>query len=115
MVYPQYWNNCQCSRNLKADFQNRLKCLVDHFCKKVSIHGEQIEGILDSSKLYQQGGRFAEKMWKKYPFLENSNGNDAITRLWNSLSASQYLQEKISEYFKLVDLCQTMILGSVED
>ncbi|MBO1695001.1 hypothetical protein, partial [Bacteroides uniformis] len=62
------------------------------------------------SKLYQQGGRFAETMWKKYPFLENPNENDAITRLWNTLSAIQYLQENISEYFKLADLCQTMIL-----
>lgn len=115
MVYPQYWNNCQCPRNLKSVFQKRLKFLVDHFCKKVSIHGEQIEGILDSSKLYQQDGRFAETMWKQYPFLENPNENGAITRLWNTLSASQYLQENISEYFKLADLCQTMILGSVED
>ena len=115
VVYPQYWNNCQCPRTLKVDFQKRLKCLVDHFCKKVSIHGEQIEGILDSSKLYQQGGRFAETMWKQYPFLENPNENGAITRLWTTLSASQYLQENISEYFKLADLCQTMILGSVED
>ena len=115
MVYPQYWNNCQCPRTLKVDFQKRLKCLVDHFCKKVSIHGEQIEGILDSSKLYQQGGCFAETMWKQYPFLENPNENGAITRLWTTLSASQYLQENISEYFKLADLCQTMILGSVED
>ena len=54
-------------------------------------------------------------MWKQYPFLENPNENGAITRLWNTLSASQYLQENISKYFKLADLCQTMILGSVED
>lgn len=68
VVYPQYWNNFQCPRTLKADFKKRLKCLVDIFCKKFSIHGEQIEGILDSSKLYQQGGCFTEKMWKKYLF-----------------------------------------------
>ena len=48
VVYPQYWNNCQYPRNLKAIFQKRLKCLVDHFCKKVLIHGKQIEGILYS-------------------------------------------------------------------
>ena len=73
VVYPQYWNNFQCPRPLKADFQKRLKCLVYHFCKRVWIHVEQIEGILDSSKLYQQGGRFAKTMWKQYPFLENLN------------------------------------------
>ena len=54
-------------------------------------------------------------MCKKYRFLENPNEKSAITILWNTLSASQYLQENISEYFKLADLCQTMILGSVED
>ena len=65
--------------------------------------------------MYEQGGRFVETMWKRYPFLENPNENGAITRLWNTLSASQYLQEIISEYFKLANLCQTMIFGSVED
>jgi len=56
-------------------------------------------------------------MWKRYPFLENLNENGAKTRLWTTLSASasQYLQENISKYFKLKDLCQTMILGSLED
>jgi len=68
VVYPQYWNNFQCPRTLKADFQKMLKCLVDHFCKNVSIHREKIEGNLDSLKVYQQGGHFVETMWKQYPF-----------------------------------------------
>jgi hypothetical protein len=34
---------------------------------------------------------------------------------YNILGAIQYLQENILGYFKLADLCQTMILGSMED
>ena len=39
----------------------------------------------------------------------------AVIKLWTILGESQFLQENMSEYFKLVDLCQTMPLGSVED
>ena len=115
VVYPQYWNNCQSPTTLKADFQKKLIFLVHHFCRKVSIHGEEIQGILDSSKLYQQTKRFAETMWNQSRVLDNPKECGAITILWTTLGGSQYLQENISEYFKLVDLCQTMILGSVED
>ena len=38
-----------------------------------------------------------------------------VMKLWTLLGESQYLQENMSEYFKLVDLCQTMVWGSVED
>ena len=54
-------------------------------------------------------------MWKQLCVLENPLEYGAIKRLWTILGASQYLQENIFEYFKLVDFCQTMILGSVED
>jgi hypothetical protein len=115
VVYPEYWNNLKCQPTLKRDFVAKLNTLVDHFCKKVEIHGEQVEGILDQSKLFQQATRFAETMWNQFRALENPLEYGAITRLWTILGASQYLQENISEYFKLADLCQTMILGSVED
>ena len=39
----------------------------------------------------------------------------AVIKLCTILGESQYLQENMWEYFKLVDLCQTMILGSMED
>ena len=115
MVYPEYWNNLKCQPTLKCDFVEKLNTLVDHFCKKAEVHGEQVEGILDQSKLFQQATRFAETMWNQFRALENPLEYGAITRLWTILGASQYLQENISEYFKLADLCQTMILGSVED
>ena len=115
MVYPQFWYNCQSLATLKSDFQKKLNFIVHHFCWKVSIHKEEIQHILDSSKLYQQAERFAETMWNQYHVLDNPKECGAITRLWTTLGGSQYLQENISEYFKLVDLCQTMILGSVED
>ena len=47
--------------------------------------------------------------------FENPFDPGAITRLWKRISQSEVLRTSISEYFKLVDLCQTMILGSVED
>jgi hypothetical protein len=115
VVYPKYWNNIKCQPTLKRDFVEKLKTLVDHFCKKVKIHGEQVEGILDQSKLFQQATRFAETMWNQFLSLENPLEYGEITRLWTILGASQYLEENISEYFKLAGLCQTMILGSVED
>ena len=37
-----------------------------------------------------------------------------VIKLWTILGESQFLQENMSEYFKLVNLCQTMILGLVE-
>ena len=47
--------------------------------------------------------------------FENPFDPGAITRLWKRISQSEVLRTSISEYFKLADLCQTMILGSVED
>eukprot|EP01018_Ginkgo_biloba_P011873 Gb_23573 [translate_table: standard] len=82
---------------------------------KVQVHGEEVEGILDQSKLVEQSSCFGQTMWRQFQQLEDPLKNGAITRLWNILGASQYLQENMSEYFKLADLCQTMILGSVED
>jgi hypothetical protein len=64
---------------------------VDHFCKKVEIHGEQVEGILDQSKLFQQATRFTETMSKQFCALENPIEYGAITRLWTILGARQYL------------------------
>ena len=39
----------------------------------------------------------------------------AIIKLWTLLGKSRYLQENMSKYFKLVDLCQTLILVLVDD
>ena len=45
----------------------------------------------------------------------NPHEEGSTTKLWTELKQSTLLSEEISEYFKLADLCQTMILGSVED
>ena len=38
-----------------------------------------------------------------------------ITRLWTKLSRSEILGQRMPENFKLADLCQTIISGSVEN
>jgi hypothetical protein len=65
--------------------------------------------------LFQQDTRFTETMWNQFLILKNPLEYGAITTLWTILGSSQHLQENISEYFKIVDLWKTMILGSVED
>lgn len=62
-----------------------------------------------------QASSFAETMWMQFPMLENPLEYGAITRLWTKFSGSIVLLQTMSEYFKLADLCQTMILGLVED
>ena len=47
--------------------------------------------------------------------FENPFDLGGITRLWKRLSQSEILHTSISEYFKLANLCQIMILGLVED
>ena len=58
---------------------------------------------------------FATTKWGKFYGLDNPLEYGAITRLWTKLSGSEILGQIMSKYFKLADLCQTMILGSVED
>ena len=53
-------------------------------------------------------------MWDKFYPLDNKEYG-AFTRLWTKLGGGEILWKRMSEYFKLVDLCQTMILGLVED
>ena len=58
---------------------------------------------------------FATTMWDQFYLLDNKSEYGSVTRLWTKLSGSEILRQRMLEYFKLVDLCQTMILGSVED
>ena len=62
MVYPQYWNSEKDINTLKDDFLAKLSILVHHFGRNVKVQGEEIGGILDSSKLYEQETCFAETM-----------------------------------------------------
>ena len=88
---------------------------MHHFGRNVKAQGEEIGGILDSSKLYEQETCFAQTMSDQYLVLAKPIEYGAIIKLWTISHESQFLQENMSKYFKLVDLCQTMILGSVED
>ena len=64
--------------------------------------------------MIDQAQFFATTIWDQFS-MSNNKEYGAITRLWTKLSGSEMLWQRMSEYFKLVDLCQTMILGSVED
>ena len=54
-------------------------------------------------------------MREQYALMENPNEEGVVTKLWKNLGERNQLREAILEYFKLIDLCLTMILGSVED
>ena len=47
--------------------------------------------------------------------MENPNEEGAVTKLWKTFGERNHVRESILEYFKLTDLCLTMILGLVED
>jgi hypothetical protein len=110
IVFPQYW-----SFNNKEDYRRRLLILIKEFCKSVEFNGVTINGILDEGLLRQQSGTFARTMKHQYQLMRNPQEEGSATKLWTELKQSTLLREEISEYFKLADLCQTMILGSVED
>ena len=114
IIYPQYWDHSQNEKNLEADFIKKIKILRSHFCREAEIQGEHIQGILDREKMIDQTECFARTMWGQFSPLD-SKEYGAITILWTKLSGSEVLRERMSEYFKLADLCRTIILGSVED
>ena len=61
---------------------------MHQFGKNCNVQGEEIEGILDSSKLYQQANLFSQVMLSQYCGLEKPLEHDAITRLWTTLGES---------------------------
>ena len=54
-------------------------------------------------------------MREQYVVMENPNEEGAVIKIWKNLGERNQLREAIPEYFKLTNLCLTMILGSVED
>jgi hypothetical protein len=84
VVYPQYWNHEHNREAKRVEFLAKLKNLVHQFGKNHNVQGEEIEGILDSSKLYQQANVFGQTMLAQYCGLEKPLEHSAITRLWNN-------------------------------
>ena len=89
--------------------------MIDYYCHTHVIEGNHINGIIDADNLRSQAKCFVNTMMEQFGKLEDPLSNGFITRLWTKLDRSDTLKEHMSEYFKLVDLCQTMILGSIED
>lgn len=89
--------------------------LIQHFCTPKVINGVTINEILDETRLRNQSYSFANIMREQYVVMENPNEEGVVTKLWKNLGESNQLREAILEYFKLTNLCLTMILGSVED
>ena len=89
--------------------------MIGYYCHTHVIEGHHINGILDADKLRSQAKCFVNTMMYQFGKVEDPLSNGSITRLWTNLYRSHTLKEHMSEYFKLVDLCQTMILGSIED
>ena len=95
MVYPQYWNSEKDIDTLKVDFLEKLSILVHHFGRNVKVQGEEIGGILDSSKLYEQKTCFAETMSDQYLVLVKPIKYGAVIKLWTILGGSKFLQENM--------------------
>jgi hypothetical protein len=95
VVYPQYWNLQQNREAKIIEFLAKLSILVHQFVKNHNVQGEEIEGILDSSKLYQQANIFGQTMLSQYFGLEKPIDHGAITILWTKLGESQYLEENM--------------------
>jgi len=110
-----YWNIEKEIDSLKVDFLSKFNILVHHFGRHVKVQGEEIGGILDSSKLYQQAFCFTHAMSNQFHVLVKPIEYGTVIKLWTILGESHYLQENMLEYLKLVDLCQTTILRSMEN
>ena len=76
---------------MKVDFLVKLNILVRHFGRNVKVQGEDIGGILDSSKLYQQTTCFVETMLGQYHVLAKPIDYGTVIKLWTILGESQYL------------------------
>ena len=92
-----------------------MTTLIKHFCTPKVINGVTINEILDETRLRDQSYSFANIMREQYVVMENPNEEGVVIKLWKNLGESNQLREVILEYFKLTNLCLTMILGSVED
>lgn len=92
--------------------------LINHFCKSIETNGQTIEGILNEIILREQSDHFAltrMHQFEESKKLENPLEERSVTRVWKKIGHGAQLANSLSKFLKLVDLCQNMILGSVED
>ncbi|KAH7287328.1 hypothetical protein KP509_32G050200 [Ceratopteris richardii] len=105
IVHPLYWNHAKYKSLLSNDFKSKNAYLGDRI----------LEGIINPNLLKKQYGIFGQTMWKQFDFVKDPSNPGAMTKLWKKLDISPFLKESMLEYFKVGNLCFTMILGSVED
>ncbi|KAH9296664.1 hypothetical protein KI387_044244 [Taxus chinensis] len=116
VMNPNFWN----TEGGRADFVRKhfhksMGTIMEQFTKTSELKGMEIKGILNTDLLKFQSTNFATTMRNQYKNLDQPSESGAIARLWRGIYQSSILQEDISEYLRLYELCQTMILGSVED
>ena len=58
--------------------------------------------------MIDQSQCFGKTMWDQF-YPSDSKEYGVITRLWTKLSGREILWQRMPKYFKLADLCQTMI------
>ena len=101
VVYPKYWNSEKDIDTLKVEFLAKLSILVHHFGRNVKVQGEEIGGMLDSSKLYEQNTFFDETMSDQYLVLAKHIEYGVVIKLWTILGESQFLQENMIRVFQI--------------
>ncbi|KAH7440207.1 hypothetical protein KP509_04G096500 [Ceratopteris richardii] len=115
IVHPLYWNHAKDKSLLTNDFKSKVQVLSDHFGKNAYLGDRILEGVINPNLLKKQSGIFGQTMWEQFDFVKDPSNSGAMTKLWKKLDISPFLKESMSEYFKVANLCLTMILGSVED
>lgn len=118
VVNPTFWHTNHEDNILAKMFEKHMGSLIKHLCKDVSpptLEGISIQGILRKKLLINHSYRFGYTMKEQLKQFRDFYKIGATTRLWSRLYPSGVLQDEISEYFHLYDLCQTMIIGFVED
>ncbi|KAH7403976.1 hypothetical protein KP509_15G003200 [Ceratopteris richardii] len=115
IVHPLYWNHAKDKSFLTNDFKSKVQVLSDHFGMNAYLGDRILEGIINPNLKKKQFGIFGQTMWEQFNFVKDPSNPGAMTKLWKKLDISPFLKESMSEYFKVANLCLTMILGSVED
>ncbi|KAH7433371.1 hypothetical protein KP509_07G066000 [Ceratopteris richardii] len=99
---------------LTNDFKSKLRILSDYFGKNAYLGDRILEGTINPN-LLKKSGIPGQTMWEQFDFIKDPSNRGAMTKLWKKLDISPFLKQSMSKYFKVANLCLTMILGSIED